>query len=116
MQLSHTPGRMSASFDEPNLVGSAGLVPAMMLAGRIGLVQVADELLTVPGAKGCAGTKLTSVLAGMLAGADSIDDLDVLNTELASWQSATNDVQRQVDWQFTADDARIKLRHLYPNT
>ena len=78
MQLSHTPGRMSASFDEPNLVGSAGLVPAMMLAGRIGLVQVADELLTVPGAKGCAGTKLTSVLAGMLAGADSIDDLDVL--------------------------------------
>ena len=45
-----------------------------------------------------------------------IDDLDVLNTELASWQSATNDDQRQVDWQFTADDARIKLRHLYPNT
>ena len=78
MQLSHTPGRMSASFDEPNLVGSAGLVPAMMLAGRVGLVQVADELLTVPGAKGCAGTKLASVLAGMLAGADSIDDLDVL--------------------------------------
>ena len=45
-----------------------------------------------------------------------IDDLDVLNTELASWQSATNDDQRQVDWQFTADDARIKLSHLYPNT
>jgi hypothetical protein len=44
-----------------------------------------------------------------------ISDLDVLNTELASWQAATNADQRQVDWQFTTDDARIKLRHLYPN-
>jgi len=45
-----------------------------------------------------------------------IDDLDLLNTELAAWQAATNVDQRQVDWQFTASDARIKLRHLYPNT
>jgi len=44
-----------------------------------------------------------------------IDDLTVLNTELAAWQHATNTNQRQVDWQFTTDDARIKLRHLYPN-
>lgn len=44
-----------------------------------------------------------------------IDDLDLLNAELAAWQQATNDDQRQVDWQFTASDARIKLRHLYPN-
>ena len=78
MQLSHTVGRMSASFDEPNLIGSAGLVPALGLAGRIGFVELADGLLTVPGAKGCAGAKVTSVLAGMLAGADSLDDLDVL--------------------------------------
>ena len=43
-----------------------------------------------------------------------ISGLDVLNTELAAWQGATNANQRQVDWQFTTDDARIKLRHLYP--
>lgn len=43
-----------------------------------------------------------------------ISDLDVLNTELTAWQAATNADQRQVDWQFTTDDARIKLRHLYP--
>ena len=43
-----------------------------------------------------------------------ISDLDVLNTELAAWQRATNADQRQVDWQFTTEDARIKLRHLYP--
>jgi len=44
-----------------------------------------------------------------------IDGLDVLNTELTAWQHATNADHRQVDWQFTTDDARIKLRHLYPN-
>ena len=44
-----------------------------------------------------------------------IADLDTLNTELAAWQHATNADQRQVDWQFTTGDARIKLRHLYPN-
>ncbi|WP_432019414.1 transposase [Streptomyces sp. 1222.5] len=43
-----------------------------------------------------------------------ISDLDVLNTELSAWQNATNTDQRQVDWQFTTHDARIKLRHLYP--
>lgn len=44
-----------------------------------------------------------------------IDDLEVLNTELGAWQAATNADQRQVDWQFTTTDARIKLRHLYPH-
>ncbi len=44
-----------------------------------------------------------------------ISDLDVLNTELAAWQHATNAEQRQVDWQFTTTDARTRLRHLYPN-
>ena len=33
-----------------------------------------------------------------------IDDLDVLNTELAAWQTATNADQRQVNWQFTTND------------
>ncbi|MFC5996746.1 IS630 family transposase [Pseudonocardia hispaniensis] len=43
-----------------------------------------------------------------------IDDLDVLNTELAAWQAATNADQRQVNWHFTTHDARTRLRHLYP--
>ena len=43
-----------------------------------------------------------------------IADIDTLNTELAAWQHATNTEQRQVHWQFTTTDARIKLRHLYP--
>lgn len=43
-----------------------------------------------------------------------ISDLTVLNTELAAWQHATNTDQRQVNWHFTTEDARIKLRYLYP--
>lgn len=44
-----------------------------------------------------------------------IEDLTVLNAELAAWQQQTNTSQRQVDWHFTTGDARVKLRHLYPN-
>jgi hypothetical protein len=44
-----------------------------------------------------------------------ISDLTILNAELAAWQRHTNADQRQVHWQFTTADARIKLRHLYPN-
>ena len=40
-----------------------------------------------------------------------IDDLTILNAELAAWQEQTNADQRQVDWQFTTADARIKLSH-----
>ncbi|MBP2471779.1 hypothetical protein JOF53_000651 [Crossiella equi] len=43
-----------------------------------------------------------------------ISDLDTLNAELAAWQHAINAERRQVRWQFTTNDARVKLRHLYP--
>jgi len=67
---------MSAVFDDPNLIGSAGLVPVMRLAERAGLHDLLAERLSVPSPN--AGPKTTCVVAGMLAGADSIDDLDVL--------------------------------------
>ncbi|WP_290279811.1 IS630 family transposase [Corynebacterium faecale] len=43
-----------------------------------------------------------------------IPDLDTLNQELRPWQDTVNAEKRVVNWQFTTDDARIKLRHLYP--
>ncbi|CCH79823.1 hypothetical protein BN12_60029 [Nostocoides japonicum T1-X7] len=57
-------------------MGSAGLVPVMRLAGRAGLGDLLSEHVSVdcPNAAAKAGC----VVAGMLAGADSIDDLDVL--------------------------------------
>jgi hypothetical protein len=43
-----------------------------------------------------------------------IDDLDKLNDALAVWQSDRNLAQKGVDWQFSNEDARIKLKHLSP--
>ncbi len=73
MQASH---KASAVFDDPNLIGSAGLVPVMRLAHRAGLPDLLEQRLSVPCPN--AAAKAACVVAGMLAGADSIDDLDVL--------------------------------------
>jgi len=79
MQLSHTGRGLSVSFDEPNLVSAAGLVPVMALAQEAGLRDLADEWLSVPTDKGAnAGLKVASLVAGMVAGADSIDDMALL--------------------------------------
>src|SRR5665648_958702 len=79
MQLSHSPPVVSATFDEPKLVSVAGLVPLMALAERAGLRELADEHVRVPTDKGAnAGLKLSSLVAGMVAGADSIDDMALL--------------------------------------
>jgi hypothetical protein len=79
MQLSHTPGAVSAVFDDPNLVSSAGLVPVVALARSAGLSELVDQHLTVPSDKGSnAGRKVSSLVAGMVAGADSIDDMALL--------------------------------------
>ena len=42
-----------------------------------------------------------------------IDCLEVLNSELEKWHTDRNEKQKGVDWQFKAEDARIKLKHLY---
>src|SRR3954452_3911906 len=79
MRLSHTLGRTSVAFDDPNLVSAGGLVPVLALADRAGLGDLADEHLWVPTDKGAnAGLKVSSLVGGMVAGADSIDDMALL--------------------------------------
>ncbi|MCW2542369.1 MAG: family transposase [Frankiales bacterium] len=79
MQLSHVDPVRSAVFDDPSLVSFAGLVPAVELAHRAGLAQLTGRHLTVPGGAGvAAGAKVTALVAGMVAGADSIADMDLL--------------------------------------
>src|SRR4051812_35510945 len=79
MQLSHTRPVASAVFDEPNLVSSAGLVPVMALARKARLRELADERVTVPTDKGAnPGLKISSLVAGMVAGADSFEDMALL--------------------------------------
>jgi transposase len=43
-----------------------------------------------------------------------IGEKSVLTTEVEAWTKARNDEKVIADWQFTTDDARIKLRRLYP--
>ena len=79
MKLLHTFTAMSIRFDDGNLVSSAGLVPIMGLAQRAGLHELGERWLTVPTDKGSnPGAKLSSLVAGMVAGADSIDDMAIL--------------------------------------
>ena len=79
MQLSHIRKVVSATFDDPNLVSVAGLVPVMKLAADSGLHELADRHLSVPTDKGAnAGLKVASLVGGMVAGADSIDDMAIL--------------------------------------
>lgn len=76
MQPSHSPAAVSVSFDDPNLVSDAGLLPIVRLAQAAGLQALGDEHLSVPTDKGAhAGLKITSLVAGMVVGADSIDDM-----------------------------------------
>ena len=43
-----------------------------------------------------------------------IADRRTLKTEIAVWEASRNKYQTKADWQFTTDDARIKLKRLYP--
>ena len=72
-------------FDDENLVSCAGLVPVMALAERAGLstlvgdkVAICPETTRVASAGVNPAGKLASIIAGMAAGADSIDDLGVV--------------------------------------
>jgi hypothetical protein len=72
-------------FDEDNLVSHAGLVPVMKLAEQVGLSQLLDEHVRFTSERVKSGAanptpKLTSIIAGMATGADSIDDLDVIRS------------------------------------
>jgi DDE family transposase len=69
----------TAVFDDPNLVSCAGLGPVMRLAERAGLQRLAGEHVRIAGAGGGnADRKVPALVAGMVAGADSIDDLGLL--------------------------------------
>jgi hypothetical protein len=79
MRLLHSLEKIHATFDDPNLVSRAGLVPVMALAQRAGLADLAGGHVRI--ARRCgvnAQVKVPGIVAGMIGGADSIDDLDLL--------------------------------------
>src|SRR5215469_17157133 len=79
MQLSHDPLRITATFDDPDLVSRGGLVPVMALAERAGLQALVRLHVTIAAKTGVyPDVKVGCLVAGMAAGADSIDDMDLL--------------------------------------
>jgi hypothetical protein len=44
-----------------------------------------------------------------------IPDIATMQTEVAAWERSRNNSVKNIVWQFTTPDARIKLKHLYPN-
>ena len=83
MHSSYTFTAGSAVFDEQNLVSAAGLVPVLELAEQTGLSRLIGEHVDLPSTRVASGAvnpagKLTSIIAAMACGADSIDDANVL--------------------------------------
>src|SRR5690348_13320874 len=83
VRVSHRFTAGSARFDEDNLVSHAGLVPLLELAEQTRLPQIIASKVSITTARVKSGAanpvpKLVGVIAGMCAGADSIDDLNML--------------------------------------
>ena len=79
MRLSHDPVKISVSFDDPNLVSRAGLVPVVSLAERAGLHALVRQHVQIAAPAGVnAEVKVGCLIAGMAAGADSIADMGLL--------------------------------------
>jgi hypothetical protein len=79
VRLSHARRAIDVRFDDPNLVSCAGLVPVMALAQRCGLAALLVDRLTITAKGGAnAATKILALVAGMVCGADSITDMDLL--------------------------------------
>jgi hypothetical protein len=114
----------AAVFDDPNVITSAGLVPVMALAERAGLSDLLDthvrfECERVRSGAANATGKLTAIVAGMTAGADSIDDLDIVRSGGMRrvfggvYAAATLGIMlREFTFGHTAQLAAVQRRHL----
>lgn len=80
MAASHNLDQLSVTFDDPNLVANAGLMLPGTLAQKLDVSAVVDERVDLSGRTGGAncGIKAMTVISALLAGAEWIDDVDVL--------------------------------------
>jgi hypothetical protein len=80
--------QVHVAFDDQRMVANAGLLLPATLADRLGIEQAADQLINLGQRPGAArpGRKVLTVVHGLLAGGDSIDDVEMLRAgATASW-------------------------------
>jgi hypothetical protein len=72
--------QVHVAFDDQRMVANAGLLLPATLADRLGIEQAAEELIDLGQRSGAArpGRKVLTVVHGLLAGGDSIDDVEML--------------------------------------
>jgi Transposase DDE domain group 1 len=82
MPSSHSPDTLVVDFDDDHAVANAGLLLPATLAQRLGIEQEVDQLVDLGGRPGAhrPGRKVLTLVHAILAGADCIDDADVLRT------------------------------------
>ena len=78
MRACHDLSRVSGTFDEPNLVPSAGLLPAAALAQKIRLGELVEHRVRLARHGANGGAKALTVIGSMLVGGDSVDDTALL--------------------------------------
>ncbi len=44
-----------------------------------------------------------------------VPDFETLEVEVAAWQERRDAAGSKIDWRFSAEDARVKLKRLYPS-
>ena len=59
-------------------------------------------------------TAQESCLTSQCLAGRRIGELEVLQSEIQAWSEKTNTKQRGIGWQFTIENARTKLKKLYP--
>ena len=105
MRLLHAAAKTDAGFDDPNPVSHAGLVPAMRLAERVGMEELAAQHVQVTAEVGAdAGVKIGSLIAGMIVGAD-----DIHGMEAASVNGSVADLE-QIDERLGSERDRAYSR------
>jgi hypothetical protein len=82
MPASHSPGRFDVMFDDDHAVANAGLALTAVLAEKLGIEELADQVIDLGDGAGAAhpGRKVMTLAHSMVAGGDCIDDVEVLRT------------------------------------
>ena len=79
---SHTPTRLGVTFDDDRAVAGAGLALVATLSKKLGTYELANQMIDLGGRPGHAlpGRKVLTLVHAMVAGADCIEDCDVLRS------------------------------------